>query len=202
MPNAVAGGGPGHRLVDDSGRRLEKITTRTGCRSPRRSRKFWTDEQRRQAPTTGTCSRTTGTPVWPTARRRPPPSSATAACRSIFARTTCDGPRRHTWVKRCRSLSHRARPESSQRDAQYRDGDLRPLPLRQGEACGAREMGGSAVRDRRRQTGSNDCAGEADTAPERLRNHASGNATCARERALTLAGCVSTHSAYQFTRSA
>ena len=44
-----------------------------------------------------------------------------------------------------RSLSHRARPEPSQRDAQHRHGGLRSVPLRQGEACGAREVGRGAA---------------------------------------------------------
>ena len=50
-------------------------------------------------------------------------------------------------------------------------------------------------RDRRRQTGADDGAGEADPASERVRIQAAGPPTCAGERALTLAGCAPTQSA-------
>ena len=82
----------------------------------------------------------TVTPVWLTAQRRRQPSSA----RRRLVPLPHDL-RRTAAYKYGRSgrrpLPHRARAQPSQRHAQHGDGYLRPLPLRQGEARGARKMG-------------------------------------------------------------
>jgi hypothetical protein len=58
-------------------------------------------------------------------------------------------------------VMHCACPEPSQRHAQHRHRDLRSVPLRQGEARGAREVGWGALWDREGQASAGESGGEA-----------------------------------------
>src|SRR4051812_21964928 len=62
---------------------------RTECRSPRWSLRFWIVAHAQSTATTCTSSRTTVTPAYSIERRRRLRFSATVACRSTSARTTC-----------------------------------------------------------------------------------------------------------------
>jgi integrase len=67
-----------------------------------------------------------------------------------------------------RPVPHCPCAQSSERDPQYRHGDLRPLSVRQGEARGPREVGGGAERECRREARALGGSGAAGCTCERL----------------------------------